>query len=273
MDHPAAPHPVGYANGIYGLIGHPYGWAFGIPDPGDSGAVNIGLFWGDGVTGGDGLYATVNYDGGLIVTSTTDAFVATPREHYHVALVWDVDGINGTDDTVRVYRDGTVVSTATGIWDTNGGHLDPNDIWLGYNVGSGENGHTQWITDNMKIWSNAITDFSNRFDEDWTAAAQEEFVFKKSAPVGSEGGKVTALDQDGDPLVYAINPVNNNDFDGDGVPAIAIDALTGTLRVNDSDEFDGFPTDIFYLEVTATDPYGLLDSLEIIVEVDQFLLA
>lgn len=57
-----------------------------------------------------------------------------------------------------------------------------------------------------------------------------------TAPAGAPILTVAGSDPDGDALQFALIDAGILDFDGDGQPALAIDAVTGTLQVNDGDD-------------------------------------
>jgi len=104
----------------------------------------------------------VKFDGSLARTPDEPTqFVATPLEPFHAAISWDIAGIDGTSDTVRVYRDGAVVGSTTTLW--NSSELERYDIILGYGPDGG--GYDKFIVDNIEIWDYAKTDFSDRFRE------------------------------------------------------------------------------------------------------------
>jgi trimeric autotransporter adhesin len=65
-------------------------------------------------------------------------------------------------------------------------------------------------------------------------------------------GSLTASDADGDTLTYSIND-GNTDADGDGKAAFKIDAATGAITVNDSDDLNYEGTQTFNLTVSAYD--------------------
>jgi hypothetical protein len=164
---PKAPKPIPYEYGIYGFVGTPYHWAFGVPR-----SENISLVWGDTVSG-TGIIGKLNFSG--ITTSTPDEpsqFIATVGVPFHVAMSWDIEGIEGTTDKIRVYRDGEVVGSTTQSWNLDGGKKD--DLILGYGPDSG--GYDKFIVDNLIIWDYAKTDFSDRFNEDPTGKKFEEFT-------------------------------------------------------------------------------------------------
>jgi hypothetical protein len=147
--------PVPYDYGIFGLVGTPYGWAYLPSNP----SSNISLAWGDGVTG-LGIYGSLNF-GSTAVHTTIEPFqfVATPGVPFHVAMSWDIDGIDGTTDTIRVYRNGQLIGTTTDAWDPNG--TQRNDIVLGYSPD--HNGYDKFIVNNLVIYDFAKTNFSDRF--------------------------------------------------------------------------------------------------------------
>lgn len=151
---PKVSAPTPYQYGIFSFVGAAYGH-YGVPGS------DIALSWGDGVTG-RGFAGGVGFGGTWAGTPAEPAqFYATPGEPFHVAMCWDIDGIDGTADTIRVYRDGAVVGSTGGMWDATAGPT--RDITLGYGADAG--GYDRFITDNLKIWDGAVTDFSHRFDE------------------------------------------------------------------------------------------------------------
>jgi hypothetical protein len=90
----------------------------------------------------------------------------------HFAFVWDIDGIDETEDTVRIYVNGEEWADAQSSWSTTG-YMDqylyigtrPNysDSWDHYyNAVKG-------VTDNIIIRDMVKTEFSDRFTEDPTA--------------------------------------------------------------------------------------------------------
>jgi len=148
-----APQP--YAYGIFGFVGACYEH-YGVPSS------DIALSWGDGVTG-QGFMGNISFGGVVSANTPPEAaqFYATPGVHFHVAMCWDIAGIDGTADTIRVYRDGGVVGATSDAWDSSASPT--RDITLGYGADSG--GYDKFITDNIKLWDAALTDYSHRFDE------------------------------------------------------------------------------------------------------------
>jgi hypothetical protein len=110
----------------------------------------------------------VSFNGVAVSTAwETTQFVATPMVPIHTAIGWDVDGINGTADTVRVYRDGVLIGSATGVWNPVAAPL--YDLVLGFSPDSG--GYDKYISDNIKVWNYAKTDFADRFVEGYDNTA------------------------------------------------------------------------------------------------------
>jgi YVTN family beta-propeller protein len=152
---PKVPQPVPYQYGVFGLLGAYYGHG------GEPTDWNIGLFWGDTVTF-RGLVGGIRFDGSLARTPDEPSqFVATPLVPFHAAISWDIAGIDGTADKVRVYRNGAVVGSTTDSWNPDG--TQRGDIILETTADSG--GADKFIVDNIKIWNYAKTDFSDRFVE------------------------------------------------------------------------------------------------------------
>ncbi|MEW6220828.1 MAG: PKD domain-containing protein [Thermodesulfobacteriota bacterium] len=174
------PSPVPYQYGIFGLVGAPYGH-YGVPRD-----AHIGLYWGDTVTG-RGLMGSVFFGGQQATTPPEpEQFVAQVGVPFHVAMAWDINGIDGSADTVRLYRDGALVSSSTGTWDPAGKVM--YDIILGYGPDGG--GYDKFISDNLVIWNYAKTDFSDRFRQD---------------PTGQLKGTIAFLGSDTWPMAEGVN--------------------------------------------------------------------
>lgn len=86
---------------------------------------------------------------------------------FHFALVWDVNGIEGGADTMRLYVNGNVEAINTGVWDAS----IPFERYL--YVGSPPNSDpwdhvhnaVKGVTDNVMIWNYAKADMADRFVE------------------------------------------------------------------------------------------------------------
>jgi hypothetical protein len=136
--------PIDFQRGIYRIFDGGFGLASGL-----------GL-----ESRSDGLHFNVTFGGTFIdISQNISAHNGT---WIHVAGVWDRAGIGGSADTVRLYVDGSAVasSTATTWGNTVGTRADIAGANDGDIVG-------QFYVDNLKIWDVALTDFSNRFDENF----------------------------------------------------------------------------------------------------------
>lgn len=156
---PKVPNPVPFQYGFFALVGRPVS---GPTAPDNRG--NVYLFWGDGVTG-QGFYGGIRFDG-LHARTPDEAtqFVAVPGVPVHAAISWDIDGIDGSADTVRVYRDGALVGATSDLWNPAGMDLEDSFL-LGSSPDAG--GFDKWVSDNIKVWDFAETNFSHRFDENY----------------------------------------------------------------------------------------------------------
>ncbi len=78
----------------------------------------------------------------------------------HFAFVYDLNGIDGTSDTARIYINGELSGSSTEHWSVSGG-LDPW-LYLGTTPNQGTWDHdynaVKGITDNLIIWNYAKTD-------------------------------------------------------------------------------------------------------------------
>ncbi|MBI4979845.1 MAG: hypothetical protein HZC28_20365 [Spirochaetes bacterium] len=145
-----------FSYGAIGIFNGNYGW--------DN---DIMLTWGDSdATGGLTAYFYFSGEGqpaSLRVKEETP-FVATIGQAYHIAMVWDRSGIDGSTDTVRVLRDGVIIASSTQQWATGARTLPNNSVAIG-GCGPDGNNYDKVIVDNVKIYNYAKSDFSNRFQE------------------------------------------------------------------------------------------------------------
>lgn len=86
---------------------------------------------------------------------------------YHMAYVWDSNGIDSTSDTMRMYVDGVKVASGSPVLPT--GSFDPY-LYVGtvpnpFPDRTGFYDSVVGITDNLKIWNYGKSDFSDRFVE------------------------------------------------------------------------------------------------------------
>ncbi|MFO1419170.1 MAG: LamG-like jellyroll fold domain-containing protein [Methylotetracoccus sp.] len=164
---PKVTSPVPFQYGVFGFVSAPY----------TNLEVNFGLWWGDTVTN-KGLTVIVYSDLPAVYAEEPAQFFATPGLPFHVAMSWDLDGIEGTTDTLRAYRDGKLVASTSGKWNPN---FSGGDIFLGVSPDAG--GYDKFVTDNLVIWDYAKTDFSDRYSESPSINSAAFSVFAPQANV------------------------------------------------------------------------------------------
>jgi Tol biopolymer transport system component len=195
---PKVPQPIPYQYGIFGFLGATYGH-YGVPAED-----NIGLAWGDTVTR-TGIVGTINLGNTSVSTSDEpQQFVAQVGVPFHVAMAWDINGIDGTSDTIRAYRDGVMVGSTTDLWNPN--VTAEHDIIMGYGPDSG--GYDKYILDNFIVWNHAKTDFSDRFGESPAApGGTVAFVGSDDAPYEGVDSDIYIMNADGtDVKPYIVHP-------------------------------------------------------------------
>lgn len=145
---PKVTHPVAYHYGAMMFVG------YGIDGSGTFAFVR----WGDGVTG-LGISGGINFDGTLHKTpDEAQQFVATIGTPFHIRLVWDVNGIDGSNETIQIYRDGTKIGASTDTWNANA-TTTFDHFYIG--TGPDNQAYDKYIIDNIKVWKTAKTDFSD----------------------------------------------------------------------------------------------------------------
>ena len=154
---------------------------------GDNSFRSISAYWSDAFTGGGGLQFDIHdvtlQNGRAVIHSANDLGWDDVPIHtwVHVAFVWDLEGINGGDDTMRIYRDGEIVATNT---DDIAGIYPGTQLVkiLGHHAYSRFGEPTAYM-DNLIVWNHAKTDFSHRFTEEPGSGAV----------AGEVGGSVTGF--------------------------------------------------------------------------------
>ncbi|MBI4978443.1 MAG: hypothetical protein HZC28_13265 [Spirochaetes bacterium] len=117
------------------------------------------------LTGYSGVHLLeFSYAGTVMGTSVHDTDIVS-NQNYHMAFVWDEDGIGGGSDKMRVYIDGVLVgSTNT----ANARTIVTNQQFVVGDIHA-VSGWPEWcaqgVIDNLKIFNYAKTDFSDRFTE------------------------------------------------------------------------------------------------------------
>ncbi len=152
---------------------------------------------------------------------------------YHFAFAWDSAGIDATSDTMRMYIDGEVAASGTqalpkGIFDP---YMYFGTLPNPYSDRTGFYDSVVGVTDNMKIWNYAKTDFSDRFvegvgpQEDIVGTMGDDDLTGTSAPdtikglagadiIQGSGGADAIFGGLGDDLVSADD--GNDEVAGDG---------------------------------------------------------
>ena len=143
---PKVVKPVPYSYGVFAIVGNIFGTSS-----------HVYIAWGDGVSG-TGFYGTINFDGtGHQTPSEAEQFEATIGTPFHVVLCWDVNGIDGSTNTLRLYRDGEIIGSLNDTWDA----YNTSTNYEGFNLGMGPdgNGYDKFIVDELKVWDYAKINF------------------------------------------------------------------------------------------------------------------
>ncbi|OAI05959.1 hypothetical protein A1353_09690 [Methylomonas methanica] len=185
---PKVTQPQPYDYGVFGLVGHPYS---GQQD-------SFFLYWGDGVTG-QGFF------GGIASTNIMTSleprqFVAQIGAAFHAAIAWNVNGIDGGSDTLRVYRDGQLISASSAQW--NPATIPASGFVLGSEAESDGNSYDKYVVDNVVAYDYAKIDFSDRFIEN-PVECEVGGLPELSAVISNKSGTQNAR-------IWAITLTNNS---------------------------------------------------------------
>jgi hypothetical protein len=90
-------------------------------------------------------------------------------DEFHVGLVWDTAGIDGTSDTARIYYQGVDVASGT----TAIVPLTQTDLRIGCDSNGVANGNA--VFDDFKTWDYAKIDFSDRFFDGFSNANKIQY--------------------------------------------------------------------------------------------------
>jgi len=108
--------------GVFGVQPYDFqdAWCAAAPvkNPGSDSCTNdaVAAAWGDGLSGPAGLYLQVVDSAGTLHQAVDGAFntEAVPVGRWvHAMFVWDIHGIKGSADTMRIYRNGRLVARYT----------------------------------------------------------------------------------------------------------------------------------------------------------------
>jgi hypothetical protein len=138
-------NPVGFSHGVYRIFDGSYGLGSGLQLDSET-VPNTRLYFGLQF---DGVYSGVSYD----ISSLNGTWM-------HIGAVWDRAGIAGSGDKLRLYINGSIAAASgVGGWGTVvGSQAD---------IGGGNDANIagKFAMDNLKVYDNAVTDFSGRFVE------------------------------------------------------------------------------------------------------------
>ena len=140
-----------------------------------------GLYMGAGI---NWYFSHIRYElcgtGGCVLLDAPNSVTRfAAGEVVHVALAWDLRGIEGARDTVRGYFNGEHVVSASGKWIAG--------LPLSGFVAGNSDGIQGAAIDNLVIYDFAKTDFSDRFNENPTPSC-EGVLPKLSALVSNKTG-------------------------------------------------------------------------------------
>lgn len=179
---PKVTQPQPYNYGVFGLIGHPYSGR----------AENFYLLWGDGVTG-QAFFGGIDPTG-IRTPYEPNQFVAQIGVPFHAAMAWNVNGIDGGNDTLRIYRDGQIISAVSQQW--NPSTIPGVGLVIGAQAESDGNSYDKYIVDNIVAYDYAKTDFSDRFIEnpvDCEVGGLPELSAGISSKTGTQSGRIWTI--------------------------------------------------------------------------------
>jgi hypothetical protein len=135
---------VGFSYGVYRIFDGAYGLGAGIGLDSDAstGTLNFGMDFG-------ATYSGVSYD----ISAYNGTWI-------HLGAVWDRTGIDGSNDKIRLYINGSVAAANTvASW---GNVVGPQA-----DIGGGNDQDIagKFAIDNLQVFDTAMTDFSGRFIE------------------------------------------------------------------------------------------------------------
>ncbi|OHX36234.1 hypothetical protein BJL95_10660 [Methylomonas sp. LWB] len=211
---PKVTQPQPYNYGVFGLLGHPYS---GQTD-------TFFLYWGDGVTG-QGIFGGIG-SAGILTPNEPKQFVAQIGTPFHAAIAWNVNGIDGSSDRLRVYRDGQLISSSSASW--NPAAIPAAGFIVGSSAESDGNSYDKYIVDNVVAYDYAKTDFSDRFIEnpvDCQVGELPELSANISKKSGTQSARIWTISLGNDSRC----PAENAQIDALNLTQVAGAACTPTV--------------------------------------------
>lgn len=168
-------------NGIYSPSCPPTARsAFGIGGGSSGNSLQFNIY----TTGYESYGHAVYVDGSFRIQATN--VNKTKDNAYHVAVVWDNNGIGGSGDKLRLYVDGiqkAASATKGGPSSISSCVMVGNLIWSQIYSFYSPSGY-ECALDNFKAWDYAKTDFSDRFAEGGGGASVKLLYSNKYNPGG-----------------------------------------------------------------------------------------
>jgi len=218
---PKVTNPVAFSYGAFMLVG------FSL----DGNSAFAFVRWGDGTTG-KGICGGINFDGSLHKTpDEAEQFVATIGTPFHISLVWDVSGIDETSETIRIYRDGSVIGVSTETWNDSAATTYDN-FYIG--TGPDGGGYDKYIMDNIKVWKYAKTDYADINTENKSGLYTAGTGIDITDNVIGATGEIES-DIDTDLSESGIKTSSIVDVNGIGYSAALFLATDGNYEVADAD--------------------------------------
>lgn len=125
---------------------------------------SIYAFWSDGFTGYGGLqFSIIDPEGTGHYANDLEWNDVPVGKWVHLAFVWDLTGIKGSLDKMRIYRDGNL--TARNTDSISGIKPDTNEVKILAHHNYAIFGEPTAYMDNIIVWNYAKKDFSRRFRE------------------------------------------------------------------------------------------------------------
>jgi hypothetical protein len=146
--------PLAYSHGIYRLwdggFGFDPGISFYTSDPSETGVLFNFL-----IDLNSSSQISLTYSPGASIRNNHNL----NNRWIHLAVVWNINGIDASGNTMRIYIDGTIVASGQDTWDNKIGNRV--DICGGCD----KNIANKFYMDNLKVWNYSKTDFSDRYTE------------------------------------------------------------------------------------------------------------